>query len=128
MRHEPDTFLAPLRRLASLLDDECEALRTFDLVAIASIAEQKLELDDVIERSLAAVQPGDAVGWSATERDEFAALHQRIRTIGNANARRLRASWSAVRNLVDHVTGAAPVGYGPARAATPRPVLTADVG
>lgn len=128
MRHDSDTFLAPLRQLAALLDDEREALRTFDLIAIATIAEQKLELDDVIERSIAAVQDGGGAAWSVAARDELAALHQRIATVGNANARRLRASWNAVRSLVDHVTGATPTGYGRASAAAPRPVLTADIG
>jgi hypothetical protein len=128
MRQDTDTLLVPLRRLASLLEDEREALRAFDLVAIARVAEEKIDLQGAIEDSLAAVQSGEVVAWPAAARVELEALHASIRELGNANARRLRASWNAARNLVDHVTGAAPTGYGRGSSVAPRPVLTADVG
>ena len=128
MRQQADILIDAIVQLEAVLIAEDEALRAFDMVAIAEAAESKAELEQTLTAALdgAAFDPGS---WTDEQRGKLLTLRERVATMARANLRRLKASLSLVRGLVDHVTGAPPPTYGRARnhAAT-RPVLANEVG
>jgi hypothetical protein len=114
---------APLRRLAAILDEEAEALRTLDMAAIDRAAQAKEALEPELARVLRAPMAPDAA-------DQLPALRERARQ----NQRRLAATLASVRGLVralvsdDAPTYGPPTAGGSPPAGTTKPILTSVVG
>lgn len=132
MSQDPDTLIAAMIELDALLVAEDAALRSFDVAAIATAAERKIELAEALATAAQtlAEAPPEPSPWTPTLRERLAAVHGSVRVRARANGRRLHASLRAVRALVDHLTGTSRDGYGRDRAATTtaRPVLACDIG
>jgi hypothetical protein len=115
----PD-LAAPLHRLAAILDEEAEALRTLDMAAIDRTAQAKELLEPELARTLRAPMEPDA-----------AALLPVLRERARENQRRLAATLSSVRGLVRALVSDDAPTYGrntPAPAGTTKPILTSVVG
>lgn len=128
MSQDPDTLIDTMEQLLALLVDEDQALRSFDVAAIAEAAERKTAFEETMRASL---DPGAlAPGWTAAQRDRLRALRTQVGNQARANLRRLGTSLTTVRSLLDHVTGATRAGYGPGRAVGTdvRPVLASEIG
>ena len=112
---------APLRRLAAILDEEAEALRSLDMAAIDRAAHAKEELEPELARILRGPVPADA-----------AALLPGLRERARENQRRLAVTLSSVRGLVRALVSDEAPSYGrpspPPAAGTTKPILTSVVG
>lgn len=128
MSQDPDTLIDTMEQLLALLVDEDQALRSFDLAAIAEAAERKSAFEETMRSTLDA--GALAPGWTAAQRDRLRALRSQVGTLARANLRRLGTSLTTVRSLLDHVTGATRTGYGPSRSVGTdvRPVLASEIG
>jgi len=121
--------LATLERIAEVLQAEDVALRRFDLAGIEAAAAAKLELDEQLQRRVAARrQASGSVGEELRLRHRSAV--ERVRALAEANVRRLQASSDAVGGLVRTLTGAQAPAYGrrAPRLVGARPILTAEIG
>lgn len=124
MRQNADILIDAIVQLEAVLVAEDDALRRFDMVAIAEAAERKVELEQII-----ATATVDKTDWTDEQRGKLLTLRERVGPMARANLRRLKASLSVVRGLVDHVTGAPAPAYGRNRNQThARPVLASDIG
>lgn len=130
MSQDPDTLIDALSQLDAVLAREDQALRAFDLPAIAEAAEAKLELDTVIVAAWDPIPTEQGTPWTEAQRATMLALRTRVITQGRRNQQRLRASLDIVRGLVDHLTGAPRTGYGRANplTASATAVLASDFG
>jgi hypothetical protein len=123
-----DTLIDAIVQLEAVLVAEDDALRRFDMIAIALAAERKVELEQVIATALGDA-PLDQNAWTDEQRGKLLTLRTRVGTMARANLRRLKASLAVVRGLVDHVTGAPAPSYGRNRNQThARPVLASEIG
>jgi hypothetical protein len=123
-----DTLIDAIVQLEAVLFAEDDALRRFDMVAIADAAQRKVELEEAIAAAMDGAKL-DQSGWSDEQRGKLLTLRTRVGTMARANLRRLKASLAVVRGLVDHVTGAPAPTYGRGRGQhLARPVLANDVG
>jgi hypothetical protein len=111
---------APLRRLALILDEEAEALRTLDMPGIDRAAQAK----EALAPELAQILRGPVT-------PETAALLPVLRVRARDNQRRLAASLSSVRGLVRALVNDETPSYGrsaPPAAGTTRSILTSVIG
>lgn len=119
---EPLSLVTALQRLLAVLVAEDAALRAIDLPGIDAATTAKLELEPVLRRALAGEPP------SEQDARELQRLRDEVTTRARANHLRLRASLSAVTDLVDRLTGTTRPTYGRAAEGPVRPVLTDAVG
>jgi hypothetical protein len=115
-----------MRELEATLDREAEALSRMDMQAIDDSRVLKDALSDRLSALWSKAPPEGRIDRATAQ-----ATLQRIRGKALDNHRRLEATLGAVRDLLDHLTGAPARTYGkgglPA-AASPRPILTEVVG
>ncbi len=110
-----------------VLEAEARALDRLDLAAIDACREKKLHLDERLRAALAALSPVEA----PEDRADLLARLRTIRDRARRNQMRLEAVHSAIKGLLDHLTGRTGSGtYGPPRRVGARaagPVLASAV-
>lgn len=110
--------------LCELLEYENEALAQHDSTAVRELSENKAALARIYEQAVApmAEAPELLDSLAPEQREELAALGNRLKALVEENAMRIRAEMEACTMLMDAVvnavktTSAASVTYGPAGA------------